>query len=256
MRAFEAPRLAGRHPGVGATVEAVESIGKHLEIRWSDGLVVRTHMRMSGSWHLYRPGDRWRLPRRDARVIVTTDEWTAVCFRAPDVESYEARTGVVPGALARLGPDLCRADADLAECTRRLVGYPAPDRAISEVLLDQRVACGVGNVFKSEVLFACRVHPFEPVATIDARRAAELIEMAARLLRDNLDGGRRTTITSPGAPGGLAVYGRAGRPCPVCGAAICVQRRGEHARSTYWCPTCQPASDRVAGTSPPAGSAP
>ena len=238
--AFSAPRLTTRHPVAGDVIEAVESIGKHIEITWRSGVVLRTHMRMIGSWHLYRDGERWRLPRRDARVVVTTDEWVAVCFRAPEVETYVSEPGGVAAALAHLGPDLCRDDADLATCIHRLIEFPDPEQSIAEVLLDQRVACGVGNVFKSEVLFACRVDPFAAVGSIDEPAATALIETAATLLRANLSGGSRTTVTSARAPGGLAVYGRSGRPCIDCGTAISFRRHGRHARSTYWCPSCQP----------------
>ncbi len=241
MRAFSAPRLTTRHPAVGDVVESVESIGKHLEIVWSSGVVLRTHMRMTGSWHLYREGERWRLPRHDARVVITTDEWVAVCFRAPEVETYLAHD--VPAALAHLGPDLCRDDADLTLCVTRLIEFPDPEQSIAEVLLDQRVACGVGNVFKSEVLFACRVDPFAAVASIDAVTATALIETAARMLRANLTGGQRTTVTSARAPGGLAVYGRSGRPCTICATTISFRRHGRHDRSTFWCPTCQSPAD-------------
>ena len=239
MRSFSAPRLTTRHPVVGDFIESVESIGKHIEITWSGGVVLRTHMRMVGSWHLYRDGERWRLPKRDARVVITTDEWDAVCFRAPEVESYVAQPGGVPAALAHLGPDLCRDDADLAICVNRLIEFPDPEQSIAEVMLDQRVACGVGNVFKSEVLFACRVDPFAAVGSIDAVTATALIETAATLLRANLTGWQRTTVTSAQAPGGLAVYGRSGRPCIVCGTVISFRRHGRHARSTFWCPVCQ-----------------
>ncbi len=239
MRAFSAPRLTSGHPPVGDFIETVESIGKHIEITWRGGVVLRTHMRMIGSWHLYRAGERWRLPRRDARVVITTDEWVAVCFRAPEVESYVVPSDGVPAALAHLGPDLCRDDAELTICIARLTGFPDPEQSIAEVLLDQRVACGVGNVFKSEVLFACRVDPFAAVGSIDATTAAALIGTAAAMLRANLSGGQRTTVTSARAPGGLAVYGRSGRPCIDCGTVISFRRHGRHARSTFWCPTCQ-----------------
>ncbi len=239
---FDAPRLSGRHPAVGTLIESVRSTGKHLEIVWSDDVVIRTHMRMTGSWHLYRPGDRWRLPRRDARVVVVTADWTAVCFRAPEVESYVERPDSVAPALAHLGPDLTRDDADLTVCVERMLAFPEPDRSIAEVLLDQRVACGVGNVFKSEVLFADRVDPFRPVGSIEESLATALIATAARMLRANLVGGPRVTVTNARAPGGLAVYGRSGRPCILCATPIAFRRHGRHARSTYWCPTCQSAA--------------
>ena len=249
MLAFDAPRLVGLKPGVGSTIDAVTSYGKHLEITWSDGVTIRSHMRMVGSWHLYRPGERWRMPRRDARVVIVTDAWEAVCFRAPEVESYRSHPNVTPNALARLGPDLTRPDADEGVCIDRLLAFAERDPAdsIADVLLDQRVACGVGNVFKSEVLFACRVNPFTAVSAIDRPVATALIATAHRMLLANLDSTRRTTVTAEqAAPWAnaptLAVYGRARQLCLVCRTPIESRRHGKHQRSNYWCPTCQPSA--------------
>ena len=85
---FEAARLVGPSPAIGAAVEKVESHGKHLEIVFDDGIVLHSHMRMTGSWHLYRPGEKWRKRRHQARAVITTAEWIAVCFNAPVVETW------------------------------------------------------------------------------------------------------------------------------------------------------------------------
>jgi endonuclease-8 len=119
-----------------------------------------------------------------------------------------------------------------------MVRYPDPAALVGEVLLDQRVACGVGNVYRSEVLFAEGVHPFLPIGTLDPATARRLIETSARLLRANLHHSAR--ITTVDDPGGLAVYGRAGRPCVRCGRRIESRRLGDHSRGVFWCPTCQP----------------
>jgi len=232
---FEATRVPGRHPQPGTAVVAVEARGKHLLIDFSDGLTLQTHLRMTGRWHLYRPGERWRKPAHLARALVEVDEWVAVCFSAPLV-----RLVVEPGPeLGRLGPDLCRADADLDRCLRRLAGLAEPGTEIADVLLDQRIACGVGNVYKSEVCFVCGVHPSTPVEQVDIATRRRLLEAAARLLRANLGPGPRSTV--PGRPGALAVYGRARQPCRRCAAPVRLARTGPQARVTYWCPTCQPA---------------
>ena len=107
----------------------------------------------------------------------------------------------------------------------------------AEALLDQRVACGVGNVYKSEVLWACELDPFTPVGALDTEQRTKLIEIAAAMLRANLD--TPTRVTSTGSPEGLAVYGRFGKPCLRCSTPIEVRKHGEQARVTYWCPTCQ-----------------
>jgi endonuclease-8 len=134
-----------------------------------------------------------------------------------------------------LGPDLCREDVDLDEVLQRIARIPEPDATVAEVLLDQRVAAGVGNVFKSEVLWACRVDPFLPIASVPEPTRAALVSTAAAQLQANLATRRRQTVSQ-----GLAVYGRARQPCRACGLPIRAMRHGEQARVTYWCPNCQP----------------
>ena len=248
--AFDAPRLMGIRPSLGSMVEYVESQGKHLEIGFDDGVVLHTHMRMTGSWHLYRTGETWRRPEHLARVIIEVAGWQAVCFSTNVVETYRAREfSRHPNRL--LGPDLCRADADLDQCVASIASSCDASTTVAEVLLDQRVACGVGNVYKSEVLWVCELHPFTPIgALIDEQRRTLLAEASA-LLRANLDSPNRVTV--PGVPGGQAVYARHGKPCFRCGSTVEVDRHGEQARATYWCPVCQlfvplpepdPAEDR------------
>jgi endonuclease-8 len=233
---FEAPRLAGRRPAPGAAVTGVEARGKHLLIHFDDGLSLHTHLRMNGSWHLYRPGMPWRKSPGAARVVLEVDSAVAVCFSAPVVEILSEPHR--HPALAALGPDLAREGADIGEAVARMERLLPPDREIGDVLLDQRVACGVGNVYKSEVLFACGVDPSMPLAELSPARRRHLIEEASRLLRANLDGWPRATMMTSGK-GVLAVYGRAGRPCRRCGTPVRSRRQGDGARVTYWCPTCQ-----------------
>ena len=189
---FEAPRLLGVTPRPGTTVEGVDAKGKHLLVRFGDGRVLHTHLQMTGSWHLYRPGQRWRKPRHLARVVLEVDDGTtAVCFSAPVVEVLtadlqalgpRARPGGAAG-LGTLGPDLCRADADLDEAGRRLAAAD-PTTEIAVALLDQRIAAGVGNVYKSEVCFACGIDPRTPVGALDdatrRRRPRDCVEPAPR----------------------------------------------------------------------------
>lgn len=238
---FEAPRVVGRAPQPGDVVRDVEARGKHLLVHLTGAedrpdLTVRTHLRMTGSWHVYRPGERWWKPRHQARLVIETGTAVAVCFNAPVVEVIPADRVDRHPELARLGPDLSRSDADLDEAADRM-GRLDDTTEVGVALLDQRVACGVGNVYKSEALHACGIDPFAPVGRLDADDRRRLLETASRQLRANLTGYPRTTV-----PEGLAVYGRAGQPCRTCGAAIRVRKQGHHARVTYWCGTCQPPS--------------
>jgi endonuclease-8 len=227
------------HPRRGERITSVEAKGKHLIVSFEGGLVLDTHMGMTGSWHLYASGQRWRRPAHLARVVIDVPGWTAVCFAAPTVRlAPSARTG-------HLGPDLCDPTADLGACAR-LVRRLDATTEVADALLDQRVFAGVGNVFKSEVCFACRVHPRSHVGALDDDTVRRLVETAARQLRANLKGSARTTVG--GRPGELAVYGRARRPCRRCGTPIVTARTGRPSRSTYWCPTCQSARPTTIGT--------
>lgn len=237
MIGFESPRLTGPSPRVGRTIESVDVHGKHLEIVWDDDVVLHTHMRMTGSWHLYRRGERWRKSRRLARVVIETVEWVAVCFSAPVVETYRADSFVRHPNFGRLGPDLCKVDVDVDECVRRMMSYSDPSRTIAEVMLDQHVMCGVGNVYRCEVLWACGIHPWAPVANVPQSACLDLVVTAANMLRANL--GSTARITVPEVPGGLAVYGRNGQKCTRCGDIVKLAKMGEMARLLYWCPGCQ-----------------
>jgi endonuclease-8 len=233
---FDLPRQrAGRAawPLPGERVAGVEARGKHLLITCSGGLTLHTHMRMSGSWHLYRPGERWRRSPGAVVAHLGTTRAEAVCFSAPVVEVLREADLRRHAVLTALGPDLCVPGADLDEVLARLEALD-PATPIGVALLDQTVASGIGNVYRAEVAWACRVDPFRPVRERDTHDRRELYATAARLLRANLHSPRRTTV-----PGGLAVYDRAGRDCPRCGSTVTTRRLGEQARSVWWCPGCQ-----------------
>lgn len=243
--------LAGA-PVVGLTVDHVEARGKHCLIFFSDGRALRTHMRMNGSWHIYRPGERWRRSRDRARIILSTEAILAVAFDVYDAELL--RPGAVErhATLRRLGPDLLAGAFDADEVMRRLRAQP--ERTLADALLSQQVLAGVGNIFKSEILFAARLHPFLTVGEVSDNALRETLRIAQEYLALNVKDGavgittytgfRRTTGRSdPTAR--LWVYGRMGEPCRRCGTAITMERRGPAARSTYFCTTCQPSSPRV-----------
>ncbi len=237
MVRFDAPRLIGPTPEAGRVVERVESHGKHLEIEWDNGLVLHTHMRMSGSWHVYRTGDPWRRPYRQMRVAIEVADWVAVCFNAPVVETYRVPDRRRHPGMGRLGPDLCKPDTDLGAVVNLLLSYPDETARLGEVLLDQRVMCGVGNVYRCEVLWADELSPFAPIGSLGESDAVRVVNTAASMLRANLHHAGRVTV--PGVKGGLAVYGRVGQPCHRCGETIASRRVGQFNRTLYWCPGCQ-----------------
>lgn len=250
LRRVELPRHPPPLPAVGATIERVEARGKHLLIASSDGLVLHTHQRMTGSWHVYAPGQHWARSSRAARVVLAVDDAVAVCFSAPVVEVLDERALRRHPALRRLGPDLCDPYADLDEATARIGRLIDPTTTIGEALLDQRVACGVGNVYRCEVLFLHGIDPAVAVHEVDVATRRRLLETAAQLLRANLDRPTRTTVDEADG-GGLWVHGRAGRPCRRCGVPIEVTRLGEHARYVYRCPSCQTADALTAEADTP-----
>jgi endonuclease-8 len=228
---------------VGTRVDAVESLGKHLLIRFGGGLEVRTHLGMHGSWHRYRPGEPWRRPAARARLIIEVPGAVAVCFDAPVVELFEQRAEAVHPALSRLGPDLLDPAFDAAAARRRLRDPSRSDLPIAEALLDQRAVAGIGNVVKSETLFIERVDPFARVSILDDATLDRLLATAGGILRDNASPGsgpeRVTTGRHRRAVGPLWVYGRAGRACRRCGSVLQSRRHGDPPRLTYWCPGCQ-----------------
>jgi endonuclease-8 len=229
-------------PITGRTIEAVEARGKHLVMRFSGNVALRTHMRMHGSWHIYRPGERWQRPPREMRVLVATAAFVAVGFNIVDAEFEPASDVGARDVIAGLGPDLLAPGFDAAEAIRRL--RERGGITIAEALLDQRALAGIGNVFKSEVLFEGGVHPATPVEALSDVQLAGVVEIARRQLAANVVEtlprfGRRTTGRMAIGEG-LWVYGRGGRPCRRCGTPIAFARQGLGARPTYWCPTCQP----------------
>lgn len=232
----------------GETIEAVEAVGKHLLISFSGGLTVEVHLRMTGSWHLYARGERWRKPEYLARCIIEVPDAVAVSFAAPVVRSFPTgRRGTNRDPVAHLGPDLAAPlppgekslpQSVVEECVERMDQFSDPQRHIGDVLLDQRIANGVGNVFRSEVCWFAELDPFTPLVQVPGPLRSELITIAGHLLRKNLDTQRRTTV-----PGGLAVYGRKRRQCRRCGSGIRWNNQSENGRVVYWCPGCQRGAD-------------
>jgi endonuclease-8 len=257
-------RARARTPGpqiqrvVGTRVLSVEPVGKHMLIRFDNGLTLHTHLRMAGTWHRYAPGERWRMAEWKARVVLEVAEHVLVCFNAPVAELMDDRAVALHPALNALGPDLLAGTFSDDQAFARL--RSSADVEIAEALADQRVMAGVGNVFKSEILFIESVNPWTRVAALEDARLRSMIATAHRLLLDNATPGRPQRVTTRGDPTARTsayVYGRANKPCLRCGTPIRVRRQGSLNRPTYWCPRCQPAgAEDMPTTSPTSRESP
>ncbi len=242
-------------------IDRVESRGKWLLIYFSGDLILLTHMLMHGSWHIYRRGERWQRPRRHMRIVITTEHFEAVAFDVPIAQFHTSRSLERHAALPKLGPDLLQSSFDEDEAALRLRAHSGEE--IANVLLDQQVMAGIGNVFKSEICFVCGIHPFRLIATLTGKDIQCLVDTARRQLSANVlesstdgpvtySGNRRTRRTSNEGER-LWVYRRQGRPCRRCGTVILMRKQGAGARSTYWCPECQPMTE---GSTPTGASSP
>jgi|ERR1039458_687327 endonuclease-8 len=236
----------------GQTVEYVESRGKWVLIHFSGGGTLITHMLMNGSWHIYRPGERWQQPAINMRIVIETSEFHAIGFRVPVAEMHTARSLARDRRIPRSPNDLLSEAFDTEAAVRRMQSYP--DEEIGNVLLRQHVLAGVGNVFKSEVCFVAELNPFRKVATLSEQQIQETIRIARQQLGANIlegSGNMIVTYTGPGRrttrqadpSASLWVYGRRGEPCRRCGEPILSRLQGSGARLTYWCPRCQPMSE-------------
>jgi endonuclease-8 len=239
VTAFRSPvpalaAAARRHRIEGSVVTAVEARGKHLLVRFSRGFVLHTHMGMTGSWHLYRPGSRWQKPEAMARAVVEAGPVIAVCFVPRVVELLPAESEAAHPSLSRLGSDVLDPARDAAPAVAGL--RARGDDPIGVALLDQTAVSGIGNIYKSEALYLAGVDPFAPVASLDDATLTRIVRAAMREMHRSVASGS----AGPDPSRGRNVYRREGRPCRRCGTAIRMERQGPMRRSTYWCPRCQP----------------
>jgi len=232
---FRVPQLATADLSGREVLEVVPR-GKHLLTRLAGGLTLHTHFRMDGSWHLYRPGDRWSGgPEWQVRAVLETASWQAVGYRLPVVELLA--TDEEHRAVGHLGPDVLAEDWDADEALRRL--RAEPDREVGLALLDQRSLAGLGNLYRCEVLFLRGLTPWVRVADVPDLPA--LVALGRRLMRANRERWEQSTTGSLRAGAMHWVFERGGQPCRRCGVRVLVAEQGAapHARLTYWCPRCQ-----------------
>lgn len=234
-------------PIAGRTIERCESAGKHVLIAFEGDLILRTHMRLHGSWHIYRQGERWWRGPQAMRIRIDTADWVAVAFDVPVAEFVSARKLATTDPVAALGPDLLGSSFDRDEAVRRLAA--SGDTPIAQALLDQRNVAGIGNVYKSEVLFLCGVNPYAPPPDVPVPILERILDTARALLQENVIEGTAAQIQTYRSlrryasysehSDHLWVYGRPNKPCRRCGTPIAVKKMGIDARTTYWCPSCQ-----------------
>ena len=215
-------------PLSGRTIDRVEALGKHLLIHFSGDLVLRTHMRMHGSWHIYRPGERWQRPRHQMRIVIETGVLDAVAFDVPIAELGSQAELARSPAIRDLGPDILADDFDIDQAVQRI--EERRTMSIAEALLDQHAIAGIGNIYKNESLFVARVSPFATVESLSREAIEKTVTSAAKLMKANVGEGARRRFW---------VYERGGQPCRRCGSIIQRRKQGVDARSTYWCARCQ-----------------
>lgn len=260
-------------PLAGRVVEAVEARGKWCLMRFSarpgfdaaaapslangGPVLLVTHMLMSGSWHIYRTGERWKARRSAMRVVVTCGEMQAVAFNVPIAEFHTERSLERSSQVPKLGPDVL-SEGFTAETGIEALEHHArlhPDDEVGVTLLNQRVLAGLGNVYKSEVAFAAGVNPFRRMSTVTRREMQAMVDASLRYMKANVSSGsvrgagesgiitytgKRRTTHAMNAGDRLWVYGRGGEECRRCGATVLRRLQGTQARSTYWCPSCEP----------------
>ena len=240
---------------VGRTIEQVEAGGKWMLIHFSGDLILLSHMLMSGSWHIYRPGEAWQRRAIDMRILFETAAFVAVGFNVPVAEFHTALSLARRPGFNRLGPSLLAAEFDEAAAAARL--RARPEMEIGVALLTQSLLAGIGNVYKSEVCFASRVNPFRLVASLSEGEVRALVSTARKFLQANVretsgdqivtyQGMRQTTGRSDPSER-LWVYHRRGEPCRRCGTAIESRKQGIEARTTFWCSGCQPMQSATSG---------
>lgn len=226
-----APNLRGKAAGIerldGRTLAEAEARGKHLLLDFGD-LSLHSHLGMSGGWHFYRPGSRWRRPRSSAWAVLSGGGWEAVQFGGPSLRVMPTSRLRRDPQLARLGPDVLAPDFDLDGVIAAIRADPS--RGLGDALLDQHLVAGIGNIFKSEACFAARVDPWRAVGAVsDEELRSVLCAAREQMLRAVETGGRHR----------FQIYKRRQSVCPSCRGPVSSRGQGDANRTTYWCPRCQ-----------------
>jgi endonuclease-8 len=225
---------------VGVTCTGARAQGKNIIISFENGLALRGHLRMYGTWHVYQPGEAWRFPERDARLVLQVHDAVAVNFHAPVIELLEERAVPLHRPIATLGPDLLDEAFDADDVLRRFRQPAHANRTIGDAIMDQRIMAGVGNIWKHETLFRCRINPWRTIAELDDDAIRGIIETARNLLLASVHKANSFGLTHRPK---MFVYMRAGQPCFRCHVRLRRARQAEDIRFTAWCPECQPLQE-------------
>ena len=224
----------------GQKVESIEARGKHLLMHLTNACVIHSHMGMDGAWHVYRANQKWQKPVSHADLVLQFEHATAVCFLPKLLELLTAAELKRHRWLRQLGPDLLATTFDVEEAIQRF--RRRDEFPIGEAVMNQAIVSGIGNVYKSELLFLEQLHPLTKVGKVPDETLASLLGRARKLMQRNVMGGpRRTRFRGDGF--NLWVYGRQGEACLKCGETIRLTRQGNLGRTTYYCPECQPKSE-------------
>jgi endonuclease VIII len=215
----------------GRTVTGIRTIGKNLIVDFDSGYSLWVHLGMNGRWRLLDPRRR---PPGQAKVALTTRSHQAACFGAPKAEV--GRTPAIDLELGTLGPDLLSDDVDFQDILQRVRALPA-GTTLARALLDQTIAAGIGNVYKSELAFLAGVLPSTPIGNLSDEQLLEMYRRARDLLLVNVGPGARSTTGDRGRGRTTWVYNSAGLRCRKCSTQIASGRID--GRITYWCPECQ-----------------
>jgi endonuclease-8 len=217
----QAERVAERIDG--RTLESVHAHGKNLILRFEGGILLRSHLRMSGRWSV-RPRGESRAGR--PWLVLRGEQAEGVLWNGPVLELHTR-------AIARLGPDILEEPPRFDAMLERMLRGDQT-RWLGETLLDQSIVAGIGNMWLAEALWEAEVSPWRRLRDVPEAERLRALEAAAGLMRDSVDTGRGRRHR---------VYRLAGRPCPRCHTPIRSWGQGDDNRISYWCPRCQAGDD-------------
>jgi endonuclease-8 len=211
----------------GRAVTSVDALGKHLFLRFEGGLVIHSHLRMTGRWHVRdaseaRPPRTWLALRRDDRQVLQ--------LGGPVLELMTESRTRLDQRIAGLGPDILAEVLDEERFLRRLRADD-PTRPIGDALIDQRTIAGIGNMWKAEACFAAAIDPWRRTGDVSDDEALAIVHACRPRMQESAAGGMQEHFKT--------IYGRAGEACPRCGATIQARGQWDDNRRTYWCPSCQ-----------------